>query len=141
MMKKPEKISQKNPFIVPEGYFEEVNKKIISATIENGYGDRKSVIPVRFRPYLLAAASIAGFIILGYAAIRLFTPHRLNLQQSEVIPDEYFLPYMNDLDIYYLEENAATLAIPAEAPDVSKAEIIEYLVLENIEISDIYEEL
>jgi hypothetical protein len=48
---------------------------------------------------------------------------------------------MNDLDIYYLEENAASLVIPAEVPDVSKAEIIEYLVLENIEISDIYEQL
>jgi len=140
-MKKPEKISKKNPFSVPEGYFEEVNKKIISATIENGHGDSRSVIPVRLRPYLLAAASIAGFIILSFTAIRLFTPHRLILQQSEVIPDEYFLPYMNDLDIYYLEENAATLVIPAEMPDVSKAEIIEYLVLENIEISDIYEEL
>jgi hypothetical protein len=141
MMKKSEKIPEKNPFSVPEGYFEEVNKKIISATIDKGDGVRSSVIPVRLRPYLLAAASIAGFIILSYTAIRQFVPHRLNLLESEVIPDEYFLPYMNDLDIYYLEENAATLVIPAEVPDVSKAEIMEFLLLENIEISDIYEEL
>lgn len=141
MIKKPEKIPERNPFRVPEGYFEEVNKKIISATIEKGHVVRSSLIPVRFRPYILAAASIAGFIILSYTAIRLSAPHRLNLHQSEVIPEEYFSPYMNDLDIYYLEENAASLVIPAEVPDVSKAEIIEYLVLENIEISDIYEQL
>ena len=63
------------------------------------------------------------------------------MHQSEVIPEEYFIPYINDIDIYYLEENAASLVIPAEMPDVSKAEIIDYLVLENIEISDIYEQL
>jgi hypothetical protein len=74
-------------------------------------------------------------------AIRLSEPHRLSLNQSEANPEEYFSPYINDLDIYYLEENAASLVIPAEVPDVSKAEIIEYLVLENIEISDIYEQL
>jgi len=141
MMKKPDKISEKNPFRVPEGYFEEVNQKIISSTIEKGHAVRSSVIPARFRPYLLAAASIAGFLILSYTAISLFAPHRSDLHQSEVIPEEYFLPYMNDLDIYYLEENAASLFIPAELPDVSKAEIIEYLVLENIEINDIYEQL
>jgi hypothetical protein len=32
MMKKPVKIKDRNPFRVPEGYFEEVNRKIISAT-------------------------------------------------------------------------------------------------------------
>jgi hypothetical protein len=140
-MKKPEKITEKNPFRVPEGYFEEVNKKIISATIEKGPGVKSFVIPVRLRPYLLAAASITGFILLSYMAIRLSEPHRLSLNQSEANPEEYFSPYINDLDIYYLEENAASLVIPAEVPDVSKAEIIEYLVLENIEISDIYEQL
>ena len=70
MMKKAEKIPEKNPFRVPEGYFEEVNRKIISATIEKSHGVRRSVIPVRIRPYLLAAASLAGFIILSYTAIR-----------------------------------------------------------------------
>ena len=31
--------------------------------------------------------------------------------------------------------------MPEQGPDVSKAEIIEYLLLENIEINDIYEQL
>lgn len=140
-MNKPEKIPEKNPFRVPEGYFEEVNRKIISATIEKSHGVRRLVIPAKLRPYLLAAASIACFIILSYTALRLSAPHGSDLHHSEVIPEEYFSPYMNDLDIFYLEENAASLVIPAEVPDVSKAEIIEYLVLENIEISDIYEQL
>ena len=62
-------------------------------------------------------------------------------RHPRLLHDDYFSPYLNDLDIYSLEENAASLAIPEQGPDVSKAEIIEYLVLENIEISEIYEQL
>ena len=73
--------------------------------------------------------------------MKVIAPHRVNPRESEVIKEEYFSRYLNDLDIYSLEENAASLDIPEYGPDVSKAEIIEYLVLENIEISDIYEQL
>ena len=140
-MKKLDKIPETNPFRVPDGYFEEVNKKIISATLEKSHGERRSGISFRIRPYLLAAAAIAGFIILSYTAVRVIAPHRLNLQESELTTEDYISPYLNDLDIYSLEENAALIAIPEQGPDVSKAEIIEYLVLENIEINDIYEQL
>ena len=141
MMKKLVKIKERNPFRVPEGYFEEVNRKIISATSGTGKTESRPVHAFRFRPYLLAAASVAGFIVLSYAAIKFIVPHRIEKQASEVTNEVYFSPYFNDLDIYSLEENASTLAIPEYGPDVSKAEIIEYLVLENIEISEIYEQL
>jgi hypothetical protein len=48
---------------------------------------------------------------------------------------------MNDIDIQSLEENAASLVLPEEAPEVNKTDIIDYLLLENIEINDIYEQL
>ena len=141
MIKKPDNITGKNPFRVPDGYFEEVNKKIISVTSGNYHKKRRSVISFRFKPYILAAATIAGFIILSYSAVRVIAPRILIMKESELMPEEYFSPYLNDLDIYSLEENAASLSMPEKGPDVSKAEIIEYLVLENIEISDIYEQL
>ena len=40
-----------------------------------------------------------------------------------------------------LEENASSLVLSDEGPDVSKKDIIDYLMLENIEINDIYEQL
>ena len=40
-----------------------------------------------------------------------------------------------------LEENTASLIQFEEGPNVSKSEIIDYLLLENIEIEDIYEQL
>jgi hypothetical protein len=141
MMKKMNKIPEKNPFRVPEGYFEELNRKLISVTLDKSPAKRRFLFSSRIRPFLLAAASVAGFILLSYAAIRVFIPDRFSHQVTEVVPDDYYLPYINDLDIYSLEENASSVTMPEQGPDVSKAEIIEYLILENIEISEIYEHL
>jgi hypothetical protein len=141
MIKKQDKTEKKNPFRVPDGYFEEVNRNIISSTSGTNQSKRRSGLIFKLRPYLMAAASVAGFIVLSYTAIKVIAPHRINQRESEVIPEEYFFPYLNDLDIYSIEENAASLSVSEHVPDVSKAEIIEYLVFENIEISDIYEQL
>lgn len=140
-MKKREDITEKNPFRVPDGYFDEVNRKIIAATSGEFHTGTNSGFYIRIRPYLLAAASVAGFFILTYAAIRVISSHRINTQTSEITIDDFNSPYLNDLDVYSLEETAASLTIPEQGPDVSNAEIIEYLVIENIEISEIYEQL
>jgi hypothetical protein len=141
MMKKFENIEEKSPFRVPEGYFEEVNKKIIAATSGNNTENRRTQSSFRIRPYLMAAASIAGFILLSYSAVRVLNHHRINQLHSELSREEEFSQYLNDLDIYSLEENAGSVGIYDQGPDVSKAEIIDYLVLQDIEISDIYEQL
>jgi len=49
--------------------------------------------------------------------------------------------YLNDIDISSLEEKASTLVLSEEGPAVSKKDIIDYLLLENIELNDIYEHL
>jgi hypothetical protein len=141
MMKKIERTPDKNPFRVPDGYFEEVNEKIISVATGKRDTARWSGISFRFRPYLLAAASIAGFILLSYTAMRVIAPRIINQHQSEILTEEYYEPYINDLDIYSLEEDAASLHVPVQGPDVSMADIIEYLLFDNIEINEIYEQL
>ena len=131
----------KNPFKVSDNYFDEVNRKIISAT--SGFDQEVKVIRTynRFRTYLLVAASVAGFILISFAAIKLLTPGKSNPQVSEVFygvnPDSC----LNDIDISSLEEKASTLVLSEEGPEVSKKDIIDYLLLENIEINDIYEHL
>jgi hypothetical protein len=140
-MKNSDKKPEKNPFRVPEGYFEEVNKKIIAATSGNSSEVPRRVLSLKLKPFLLAAASVAGFIILSYTVIELTSPHR-NIQDESGLPqEEYYSPYMNDLDTYSLEENVSSLVMPEEGPEASNSELIEYLVLENIEINDIYEQL
>jgi hypothetical protein len=141
MMKKLNEIPDNNPFKVPENYFEEVNRKIISVTSGYNLDVKKRGLYNRFRPYFLIAASVAGFILLSYAAIKLFVPDRINTQLSEVINKENSESYINDVDILSLEEDASSMVLSEEGPDVNKKEIIDYLLLENIEINDIYEQL
>jgi hypothetical protein len=71
MMKKLNEIPDKNPFKVPDKYFEEVNRKIISVTSGDSQDVRKVVLYRRFRQYFLIAASVAGFIMLSYTAVKL----------------------------------------------------------------------
>jgi hypothetical protein len=141
MMQKLNEIPDKNPFKVPENYFEEVNRKIISAT--SGYNREVKKIGLynRFRPYFLIAASVTGFILLSYTAVKLLTPERINSHISEVLYEESPEAYINDIDILTLEESAASLVLFEEGPEVNKTDIIDYLLLENIEINDIYERL
>jgi hypothetical protein len=141
MMKKLNEIKDKNPFKVPETYFEEVNRKIISVTTGYNQDVKKVGLYSRFRPYFAIAASVAGFILLSYTAVKLITHDRINSQISEVMFEEYSESYINDIDIFTLEENAASLVLSEEVPDVNKTDIIDHLLIENIEISDIYEQL
>lgn len=140
-MKELDDISKKNPFKVPDNYFEDVNRKIISVT--TGVGDRvkKVSIITRFRTGILIAASITGFVIISYSALKLLAPAKTASQVSEAIYEMNLDSLINDIDISSLEENASSLVISDQGPDVSKKDIIDYLMLENIEINDIYEQL
>jgi hypothetical protein len=139
MMEKLNKISEKNPFKVPENYFEEVNRKIISATSLLAEEPVKRSIQNRFRPYLLIAASVTGFIVLSYTAVKLFKNDNPYKHLSEAVLNEYTQSYLTEFDIPVLETHIASMSLPEDVPQVDKSEIIDYLLLENIEIGDIYE--
>jgi hypothetical protein len=140
-MKKLNGIPGKNPFKVPDNYFEEVNRKIISATS----GVDQEVIKVsvfsRFRTSLLIAASVAGFVIIGYTTIKLLTPAKVKSQVSEVLHELSPDSYINDLDLSSLEEDASSLVLSEDGPDVSNKDIIDYLLRENVDLNDIYAQL
>lgn len=140
-MQKLNDIPEKSPFKVPDNYFEEVNRKIISITSGSDKEVRKVRIYNRFRTNLLIAASVAGLILISYATIKLLTPENRNSQVSEVLHEINPDSYINDIDISSLEEDASSLVLPDEGPDVSKKEIIDYLLLNNVDLNDIYERL
>ena len=140
-MNKLSKIPDKNPFKVPDNYFEEVNRKIISATTGFDQEVRKVRFYNRFRTSLLIAASVAGFILISYTAIKILTPGNNKSQVSEVLSEMNPDSYINDIDISSLEEDASSLIAPETGQDVSRKDIIDYLLFENIEVNDIYEQL
>jgi len=141
MMNKLNKIPDKNPFRVPDNYFEEVNSKILSATSGNQLEIRERSIYNRFRPYLLIAASITALVIISVAAVKLVSLSENKKQLSELMNEYSLDSVLNDIDLYMLEEKSEDLILPQEISGVNKSEIIEYLLLENIELSEIYEQL
>ena len=140
-MKKSDNIPDKNPFKVPENYFEKVNRKIISATAGADTVIRKVSIFNRFRTSILVAASVAGLILISYTAIKLLAPAREKSQVSETLKEMNPDSYINDIDLSALEENASSLILSEEGPDVSKKDIIDYLLRENVDLNDIYAQL
>jgi hypothetical protein len=140
-MKNLNKIKDKNPFKVPENYFEEVNRKIISATSGTALEVKKLTVHNRYRTSFLIAASFAGFILIGYTALKILAPEKKYSQVSEVMhginPDSL----INEIDISSLEENASSLVLSEEGTGVNKKDIIDYLMLDNIEVNDIYDQL
>jgi len=140
-MKKFINIPDNNPFKVPDNYFEEVNRRIISATSVTDQEVRKVSIHNKFRTIFLIAATFAGFILISYTALKLLTPVKINSQVSEVLYNVNPDSYINDIDISSLEEDASSLVLSEEGSGVTKTDIIDYLLLDNIEINDIYEQL
>jgi hypothetical protein len=135
-MTKLSDIPPKNPFKVPDNYFDEVNRKIISGA---QHSVRRISIYHRFRTHLLIAASVAGLIILSYGTVRLINSERSKSIVSELMSNINPDSLVNDIDISSIEESASTMTIPNDSLDVSKKDIIDYLIKENIEINEIYE--
>ena len=138
-MKPTENIPGKNPFKVPENYFEEVNRKIISATADIEPAVVKKGIYRRLRPWLAVAASVAVLILLGYGAVKIFLPGSRNLELPEISLQEFAESYPDDTDLITLEESVGSLILFEEVPKVNNREIIDYLMLENINENEIYE--
>jgi hypothetical protein len=141
MMKELKDIPDKSPFKVPENYFEEVNRKIISST--SGYSSEengKSVLR-KLRPYLAVAASVTFLVVLSYAAIHVFSSSRNRTGLPEITLNEFSENYLNDIDLLTLEESAGPVEPDVAHVGINSKDLIDYLVLENIDINDIYEQL
>jgi hypothetical protein len=138
-MKEKKTITDKNPFLVPESYFEEVNSKIISATSGNYAGQKRSQLYRKLRPYLGAAASVALLAVLGYYT--LISSGKIKPEIQELTINEFTENYINEIDLLTLEEKADPDDYGFSGMKLTRNEIVDYFVLENIDINDIYIQL
>jgi len=136
-----DKIPEGNPFKVPENYFEELKGRIISSTVERQDGKKKSGLYLRLRPFIAVAASVAVLAILSYTGIKLFSPRNESLSLSTIPVEEYSEALLNEIDILMLEENALLTGVPEVSTQIEEKDIIEYLLLENIDINEIQEQI
>ena len=138
-MKDLKEITDKNPFKVPENYFEELSRKIISVTAGSEPQKKPEGSYHRLRPFMAIAASFLILALLSYTALRLFLPADKIPEMPEISLQEFSDTYLNDIDIFTLEEGVAPIASYDRIPDVTDSDIIDYLILENIDLNDIYE--
>ncbi|MBA4323010.1 MAG: hypothetical protein C0408_09365 [Odoribacter sp.] len=141
MMKELRDISNKSPFRVPENYFEEVNRKIISSTAGHSTGKTEKSLYRKLRPFLAVAASVTVLLVLSYTAIQIFPSGKDKPVFPVITLIEFSDHYLNDIDILTLEESTVSIEPDIAGIDINSKDIIDYLVLENIDINDIYEKL
>lgn len=164
-MKLNEEIKKSNPFKVPEGYFETLTDRTMSAisrSMEDEVGAAAEETPVRrlnLRPYLALAAAIVGFALLATFTVRLVSggmersADELNGSLYADLEAEQFDIYMLEdelMEVVYeeaareagmaLSEGTATgSGEPSAEEEISAEAIIDYLLMEDVDINDIYE--
>jgi len=140
MMKEPGKIPDKNPFRVPQGYFENLTERMTS--ISTSARIEKRSLVVRLRPYLLAAAGVAILAMVSLSVIHFTGTFKRNNPVSNATSSAYSSVYLDDIDLATLEDNASSGNYTFNGiPEVSGNDIIDYLSSEEINIFDIYEQL
>jgi hypothetical protein len=140
-MKTSDKIPQGNPFKVPEKYFEELNSRIIASTVESQDKKKKTGLYLRLKPFLAIAASVAVLALLTYTGMQVFSPRNEPALISAFPVEEYPETILNEIDILTLEGNLVLTEIPDMESGINEKDIIDYLLLENIDVNEIQEQL
>ena len=138
-MEEQNEIIKNEPFRVPDGYFESLSNRIIAATKGIEPEEEKRGLVRGLKPYLAVAATVAVLFILGYLYFQ--SSQERKIDQKEVSFNELNINYINDIDLLVLEERVADYGSFDRVPMVNSNEIIDYLITENIDILDIYEQL
>jgi len=143
-----DEIKKSNPFKVPDGYFDTLTERTMSAVKEshNQEETAESIgMPVRrlvLRPFFALAAAILGFAILATVMIRLVNSGSVSEQYQEDI-SLYADLAAEELDTYMIEyELSQTEPVEmtlAKEEEISSEAIIDYLMMEDIDLDDIYE--
>ncbi len=164
-MKLNDEIKKSNPFKVPEGYFETLTERTMSAisrSMEEEKGAGATEAPVRrlnLRPFLALAAAIVGVALVTTFIVRQVSggPERgkeeLNGSLFADLEAEQFEIYMLEdelMEAVYEEAAQAAGDTGSEGTireageqategEISTDAIIDYLLMEDVDINDIYE--
>ncbi len=149
-MKSIDEIKKENPFRVPDGYFESLTERTISAVKDIPVSEKSPAEnqggKVRVMPFLALAAAIVGFAILAAGMVRLVTQDAGGFSQ-EAQDGIYADLVAGEIDTYIIENEWAVSEDMTESDaevqggetEVQSEAIIYYLLLENVELTDIYE--
>jgi hypothetical protein len=140
-MKELKEIPKENPFKVPENYFKELEGRILAATTGAEQVTVRKGLIRRLMPVMAVAASVALLIFIGYSVFYRGNKGNGMEMNTEITVNDFTDNYLNDIDLATLEDKVAESGLLIERTGVSKSDIIDYLVSENIDVSDIIENL
>jgi len=124
----PLKNSNKNPFSVPDGYFDTL-PDIVMDKIEQQTKSKSRRIGITIRPLLSMAA--AFLILFGiWKLVSLALPDKTQISTDATFNDSImvFESFITDADIYNYSDSAFN-----SSDTLENTEIIEYLAFENID--------
>lgn len=146
-MKLNDEIRKDNPFKVPEGYFDTLTERTMSAIRNSGDGEgavpvtEKPARRISLKPLFALAAAILGFALITTVVVRVVTDDRAAAEYAAG-DDLYAELAAEELDTWMIENELSL----TEMVDISGAEktissdiIIDYLMTEEIDLDDIYE--
>ena len=127
---------ERNPFLIPEGYFEQSRAGIMERIAREGAKERSRVINLRSR--LIWASGIAASLVVGFI---LFQNLYLRPLASERIAQEidYFINYSgSDLNSATLAYYAAEEGIDIDELTGSEPDVQQSTLLEMTDFDEIY---
>ncbi len=138
----PNQTNKQDMFGVPESYFSDLPGRILETIEAKIPGEEKSVRTWdRFKPALLVAASILGFLIITYTGQKLLRAEKESNLISSLDVIEYIDYYSLEFGEELLLNNIDMDVLDSDLAKNETDEIIEYLLQEGIEELTIYNEL
>ncbi len=137
---------KENPFLVPDGYFENFSARLQDKLSEHKPSEERSH-DVRLKPYIYSTISIAAIFMLVLVFFRITDNNRgdTGLTNSEIAvvleADVYDLEESYLIDNYAAYRETEELIHSNEADPRYKDEIIQYLLDEDVEMESIVNEL
>lgn len=140
-MKELKEIPKENPFKVPENYFSELEGRILAATTGADQAPVRKGGIRKLLPVMAIAASIALLVLIGYSVLHRGDYGNEREMNAEITVNDFTDNYLYDIDLATLEDKVAESGLLIERTGVSKGDIIDYLVSENIDVFEIIENL
>jgi hypothetical protein len=144
-MKSLETDRKRNPFRVPDNYFEELNGRILLNTSEKPAADeskREVRVLAIIRPWLSLAAVIAGVAIITMAVLHISGKGTDSSSFNNTAMAEIPQFLIDGIDMYMVEINMENESDNYEPESENiHDEIIEYLMLNEVDFTVLYEHL